>query len=341
MIIIRPIEINDYDALMKCAEESGYGLTSLPTNEELLRKRIDHSIKSFNGQIEIPGTECYFFVAEDCYEKEVVGTTAIERSVGLTAPFYSYHLNKVVHSSREFNVHNVIDVLTFGSDYTGSSELCSTFLREKWRRGYNGKLLSKSRFLLMAQFKDKFSKTIFAEMRGVSDEYGNSPFWKWLQENFFSIEFSQADYLTGIGSKDIIADLMPKLPIYVNLLSKEAQAVIGKVHKDTVPALKLLEQEGFVNRGYVDIFDAGPSIECDIDNIKSLRNSQVLKTVFVDNLDLMKKKSFICSNTKFSEFRASVLDVIVDEIKQEVYITKEQANYMEIKESEGLRVLPI
>ncbi len=48
---------------------------------------------------------------------------------------------------------------------------------------------------------------------------------------------------------------MPKLPIYINLLSKEAQAVIGQVHDNTKPALKLLEREGFCCRDYVDIFD--------------------------------------------------------------------------------------
>ncbi|MFN3589050.1 MAG: arginine N-succinyltransferase, partial [Spirosomataceae bacterium] len=50
-------------------------------------------------------------------------------------------------------------------------------------------------------------------------------------------DFPTADYLTGIGQKVFIAELMPKYPIYVSLLSKEAQAVIGKVHEKTRPAL--------------------------------------------------------------------------------------------------------
>ncbi|MCV5888920.1 arginine N-succinyltransferase, partial [Escherichia coli] len=65
----------------------------------------------------------------------------------------------------------------------------------------------------------------------------------------------------------------PKLPIYINLLSQEAQAVIGQVHDNTRPALKLLEREGFTNRGYVDIFDGGPTVECDLRNIESVRHS--------------------------------------------------------------------
>ena len=68
-------------------------------------------------------------------------------------------------------------------------------------------------------------------MRGVSDEDGNSPFGNGYKSTFFSIDFTMADYLTGIGKKGFIADLMPKLPIYINLLSKEAQEVIGQVHE--------------------------------------------------------------------------------------------------------------
>ncbi|MDQ7049279.1 MAG: arginine N-succinyltransferase [Enterobacterales bacterium] len=48
-------------------------------------------------------------------------------------------------------------------------------------------------------------------------------FWAWLEENFFSIDFPTADYLTGTGNKVFIAELMPKHPIYVSLLSNEAQ----------------------------------------------------------------------------------------------------------------------
>ena len=103
-------------------------------------------------------------------------------------------------------------------------------------------------------------KTIIAEMRGVSDEEGHSPFWQWLQEHFFTIDFPTADHLIGIGNKVFISELMPKHPIYANLLGKEAQEVIGQVHEKTKPALKLLEKEGFEHRGYVDLFDAGPTV---------------------------------------------------------------------------------
>ena len=251
MLVVRPIAMSDYDALHTCAVESGHGFTSLPVNEELLTNRIKHSEYSFGKpDVKEAGDEGYLMVGFESETGEVAGTTGIEASIGWDVPFYSYHISKVVHSSPKLGVNNVVKLLTFGNNYTGNSEICTLFLREKFRGGLNGRLMSKCRFLMMAEHPERFSETIFAEMRGVSDENGNSPFWQWLQEHFFSIDFTLADYLTGIGKKGFIADLMPKLPIYINLLSPEAQAVIGKVHDNTRPALKLLEREGFI-RGYV------------------------------------------------------------------------------------------
>ena len=52
---------------------------------------------------------------------------------------------------------------------TGTAELCSLFLHPDWRRDGNGSLLSKSRFLFLAEFPEYFSPRVIAEMRGVSD----------------------------------------------------------------------------------------------------------------------------------------------------------------------------
>ena len=57
-------------------------------------------------------------------------------------------------------------------DYTGVSELCTLFLREPYRKGRNGRVLSKYRLLFMAQFRERFAKQVIAEMRGISDEDG-------------------------------------------------------------------------------------------------------------------------------------------------------------------------
>ena len=273
MIIIRPIQNSDYESLHRIAVESGHGFTSLPVNEELLRKRISRAETSFTKEVTQPGDEGYLFVMEDTETGTVIGTSGIEAAVGLDDAFYHYHLGKVVHSSRELGIYNTVETLALCNDYTGASEICTLFLGEGHRKNNNGRFLSRFRFLFIAEHVERFSETVIAEMRGVSDDNGRSPFWDWLEEHFFSLDFPTADYLTGIGKKEFIAELMPKYPIYVNLLSDEAQKVINKVHTKTVPALRLLEAEGFARRGYVDIFDGGPTVEATRTSIKTVRES--------------------------------------------------------------------
>src|SRR5262249_36368790 len=147
-----------------------------------------------------------------------------------------------------------LDTLFLTNDLTGAAELCSLFLQGEYRRDNNGSLLSKSRFLFMAEFPERFNPRVIAEMRGVSDEQGRSPFWEALGRHFFKMEFSEADYLSGIGQKSFIAELMPQHPVYTAFLDDEARAVIGQVHENTKPALAMLAGEGFRYNGYVDIF---------------------------------------------------------------------------------------
>jgi arginine N-succinyltransferase len=66
---------------------------------------------------------------------------------------------------------------------------------------------------------------------------------------------------------------MPRHPLYVDYLPPEAQEVIGRVHADTAPARRLLEQEGLYYEGYVDIFDAGPVLQARISELRALRES--------------------------------------------------------------------
>ncbi|MDV6250530.1 arginine N-succinyltransferase [Vibrio sp. EA2] len=339
MLVVRPIKRADYSTLRLCAEESGHGFTSLPVDEALLNEKIASSIKSFEKQkVNEPTDENYLMVGFDSETGEVAGTTAIEASIGWEVPAYSYHISTILHSSSKLGVKNIVKLLTFGNNYTGCTEICTLFLRPSFRAGLNGKLMSKCRFLLMAEHPERFAKVIIAEMRGISDEKGHSPFWKWLQDSFFSIDFTQADYLIGTRDKSFITELMPKLPIYVNLLSPEAQAVIGKVHTNTVPALKMLEKEGFVCRDYVDIFDAGPTVECDLRNIESVRNS-FRATAKVG--DIAETKDFLISNTSFENFRATSAKAHYDTSTGSLYLTQEILSALEIEEGQSVRALPL
>mgnify|MGYP006112359185 FL=1 len=341
MIIIRPIQNSDYESLHRMAVESGYGFTSLPVNEELLKKRINQADLSFNKTVTTPGNEGYLFVMEDTTTGEVVGTTGIEAAVGLEDAFYHYHLGKVVHNSRELNVYNTVETLSLCNDYTGATEICTLFLSESHRKNNNGRFLSRCRFLFIAEHTQRFADTIIAEMRGISDENGNSPFWQWLEEHFFSMDFPTADYLTGIGKKMFIAELMPKYPIYVSLLSKDAQHVINKVHEKTVPALRLLEAEGFARRGYVDIFDAGPTLEVERSSIKTVRESNKYQVIIgdVESANLSSPNKYIICNTQVATFRATQAPVLLRETADQVVISQAVAEALQVSTDDWVRLV--
>ncbi|MFV3333466.1 arginine N-succinyltransferase [Pseudomonas sp. NY15437] len=273
-MIVRPVTSADLPALFDLARSTGTGLTTLPANEQRLQHRVSWAEKAFRGEAERADAD-YLFVLEDDAGK-VVGISAVAGAVGLREPWYNYRVGLTVSASQELGIHREIPTLFLANDLTGQSELCSLFLHADHRSGLNGRLLSKARFLFIAEFRELFGDKVIAEMRGMSDEDGRSPFWESLGRHFFKMEFSQADYLTGVGNKSFIAELMPKFPLYTCFLSEDAREVIGRVHPHTEPALAMLKAEGFSYQGYVDIFDAGPAIEAPTEKIRAIADSQNL-----------------------------------------------------------------
>lgn len=306
MMTIRPIAATDLDALLRLANIAGVGLTSLPANEAQLKKRIDASLASFAGTA-ARADELFVFVLEDPDARRIVGICAIAAAVGLRQPWYSYRVGQAVHASQELGIFTQTPTLFLSNDHTGQSELCSLLLDPAYRVGKNGSLLSKSRFLFIAQFRQRFSKKIIAELRGVSDAGGKSPFWDSLGRHFFSMEFGEADYLTGIGKKAFVAELMPKHPVYSSFLTPEAQAAIGQTHALTKPALAMLESEGFRYEGHVDIFDAGPAVECYVEDIGAVAASRIYRVgAAAASAAGAPQVSYLVSNTSLAGFRALV-----------------------------------
>ncbi|MFB2728309.1 arginine N-succinyltransferase [Shewanella mangrovisoli] len=337
MLIIRPIQAGDFESLYQIAEESGHGFTSLPVNADLLRHKIARAEASFVKVIDKPFDEGYLMVLEDTATREVVGTCAIEAAVGMEDAFYHYRLGTEVYHSEQIEVRNEVETLTLCHDYTGAAELCTLFLREGYRKGNNGRMLSRSRFLFLAQHAKRFGETVIAEMRGVSDTAGNSPFYCWLQKNFLGIDFIQADYLSGLGKKAFMAEMMPRNPVYVCLLPEEAQKVIGEVHTNTRPALSLLQAEGFRCRGYVDIFDGGPTVECRLTDIRAVRESRLL-TVDIGEMP-ESDKQFIVSNTQLANYRATSACLAVDDKTEQVVISPELAEGLLLAKGDQIRIL--
>jgi arginine N-succinyltransferase len=308
MMIIRPIAASDLPALLQLVAKTGVGLTTLPANAEELERRIAVSIASFAGTAQ-RADQVFLFALEDTATRLIVGTAGIAAAVGLRQAWYSYRVGHAVHASQELGIYTQTSTLFLTNDHTGQSELCSLFLDPEFRRDKNGSLLSKARFLFVAEHRKLFSKRVIAELRGVSDADGRSPFWESLGRHFFSMDFSRADYLTGIGKKSFVAELMPKHPLYINFLTPEAQAVIGETHESTKPAARLLAEEGFRYEGHVDIFDAGPTVECNVEDIDAVARRRSAEVAECDPGNVANPDDIIwlVANTRFADFRAGLV----------------------------------
>ncbi len=273
MLVVRCVQESDLDDLFDLIQRSEYGLTTLKISKSELESRIERSLFAFRQKDARPQGQPYVFVMEDLNQGKLVGTCSIYSKTGGYEPMYSYEIQKSVHRSEELGVEKEIDVLHLRIQHDGPTEIGSLFLSpDYWGNGH-GRLLSMSRFLFLAEFPERFEDLVIAEMRGRVGPDGKSPLWTALGSWFFQMDFPKAETLTS-KSKKFIGDLMPKHPIYIPLLPKAAQEVIGRVHDNTQPALAMLEKEGFENRGRVDIFDGGPTVECESRSIRAVRESR-------------------------------------------------------------------
>lgn len=337
MMIIRHVQQRDLDDIYALAVKSGVGMTSLPQNKEILAARITRMQETVAGQL-ARGEQGYLFVLEDTRLNKVVGLSGIEVAVGLNEPFYNFHVGRQVHASQALRVYKALDTLFLSNDLTGSSELCSLFLDPDYRENQNGKFLSKVRFLFIAAFQSYFEHRLIAEMRGYSDEHGRSAFWDALGHHFFSMDFATADYLSGVGQKIFIAELMPRFPVYVDLLPQAAQQVIAKVHPHTRPAFHVLEMEGLQYKDYVDIFDAGPTLEAEIKNLRAVKESRVFKVDIVEQTQAS-SESYLIANDHYEQYRVILVQQKIG--SDRVELTAEQAAALQLRQGHNVRILPM
>jgi arginine N-succinyltransferase len=311
MYVIRPITLEDLPSLLSLCTLTGFGLTTLPCDEKLLRRRIRDSMRGFEKLTDDdpPIGEAYLFVMEHTPTRQVCGTCAVVSKVGGFEPFYSYRIETSIHQSDVLKVRKEIKALHLVQDHDGPCEIGSLFLSPQHRAPGNGRLLSLSRFLFMANHPLYFDPIVIAEMRGVVDGKGHSPFWEAVGRHFFDVDFPKADYLSMVN-KRFIADLMPTHPIYIPLLPKEAQAVIGEVHPDTRPALRILQDEGFTTTDQVDIFEAGPVVQCKLTDIRAFRESRQAGVVGISDQKTEGDINVVV-NTSVN-FRAALGTVAVD-----------------------------
>jgi arginine N-succinyltransferase len=327
MLVVRLVTTNDVDSLLQLAQQAGGKLTNLPHDAEIIAAKVQSSIDSLAKIIQRPGNEYYFFVLEDITKQQVVGCAAIKAAVGVTEPWYAYRLTKIKQISEELNYQHTLQLLELVNDFEGMSEICSLYILPQYRQKNLAKLLSWSRLLFIANFPERFAKRVFADVRGVTDKKGDSLFWQHVGNKFCPLSFMEAYKRHSMGEQQFIADLMPKLPIYIDLLPPDIREVIGKAHEEAEPAMHMLQQQGFHFEEYVNIFDAGPMVNAFADSIVAINQSEIVTASDTcENTSTMR----IITNTDI-QFRA----ILSDSQK----ITEPELELLQIKTNDKIRQL--
>ncbi|TGX56067.1 arginine N-succinyltransferase [Sphingomonas gei] len=271
---IRAARDEDLQPLYEMAKLTGGGFTNLPPERDALRAKLARSHAAFARVEDGLFDDLFVLVLENVETGEVRGTCQIFTHVGQHWPFYSYRMGTVTKHSQELNRTFRAEILSLVNDLEGSSEVGGLFLHPGERAGGLGMLLARSRYLFIARHRARFAERILAELRGVIDEAGGSPFWDGVAGRFFGMSFQQADEFNASHGNQFIADLMPKHPIYTAMLQESARSVIGLPHPSGRAAMRMLESEGFAFENYVDIFDGGPTMTARTDNVRTIREAK-------------------------------------------------------------------
>lgn len=267
---LRAASLADLESLYELAKLTGGGFTNLPPDRKALARKLERADEAFASERNEPSDEQFVLVLEDVESGAVRGTCQLMTMVGQQWPFYSYRITTFTQHSRELNRTVRTEMLFLVTDLEGASEVGGLFLHPNERAGGLGLLLARSRYLFIAMHRARFADRVLAELRGIIDERGGSPFWDGVAGRFFGMSFQEADYFNAINGNQFIADLMPKYPVYIAMLDEDARSAIGMPHPSGRAAMRMLENEGFRYENYIDIFDGGPTMIANTDEVKSV-----------------------------------------------------------------------
>jgi len=335
MFIIRPIQPSDEQALIKLAFNALSGILSLPKDKNFLKQKIQTSIDSFKKQVYAPQNEKYLFVLEDTETGELGGVCGIYSKTGVDYPSYFYEIQEENTSRKEIIPHKLPkNKLLVVKEYIhGPTETCSLLLNPNYRKEGLGKLLSLSRLLFIAANRIRFDDIIMATLRGVFNRQDKSVFWENVGRHFFDVEISILHEMLKYD-QSFVKEILPKSPLYISLLSRGSQNVIGKPHCNSAPALNILTKQGFNVTNEIDPFDGGPILKAFVDDLPFIANSQLttVRKILINQTD--SNRFIICNNS--IDYRACFAS-IKKYADGSISISKNVAKALRVKPGDEIR----
>ncbi len=276
MLILRPVAENDLDAIVALAGQ--LDSMNLPSDREFLAQRVQASLGSFAGLASDWRSGVYVFVLEDTASARAVGTSMILAKQGRPGmPYFWCAVTSEERRSDELGKRFVHTKLQLHSTEDGPTEVGGLILDPAYRRHPErcGKALSIVRFAYISLHPDRFEREVIAEMLSPFEAPGKNLLWDAFGARFTGLAYREADHLSS-RTKQFIADLFPRDPVYATLFPEPVQAVIGKPGETAKAAVRILEKIGFRYLHQVDPFDGGPYYGAAREAISSVRERRAL-----------------------------------------------------------------
>jgi arginine N-succinyltransferase len=266
LYIIRPIEIKDAESLLSLVVKSSGGLSSLQPRLNFLKDYIKSSEKSFSQKHNSDQPCKYLLGMYEGVGGKLIGCAAVKTKTGINTPFINF------------------DILGEGDDqhlkassrFMGSTEVGSLYLDPDYRSLGLGSYLARVRYLLMATEPWRFDDCVIAELRGICGIDG-SPLYDHIFKDKLEKNFMEADTEYFDRNPKSLGDIVPIGKLNTCDMPINVRASLGQPNASGQAAMRLLQSEGFIFTGTVDLFDGGPIMSVHRDTIRTIMNSKVLK----------------------------------------------------------------
>jgi arginine N-succinyltransferase len=196
----------------------------------------------------------------------------LRRAIGLDLPRCWYRCGWVVHAAPELGLFQRLQTLQLGNDLTGASELADIAWAPDLDAPAQAAVLAPLLGHALAAVRNGMPLAgtvplLIAELPGLRDDDGQSPFWQGLGRAFHDGDPAQAARQWGPAWRSHVAALMPRQPVYAAFLPADAQAAIGVADPAQAVLTGLLRAAGLRPSGHVAIDDGGPVLSAPLDGL--------------------------------------------------------------------------
>ncbi len=258
-VVLRParaVDVESLWALLEAGSRDIVGMTSLPSTYEGTAELVKHSAQTLaelaTGEFELrSGNHAHLLmVAIDVSTGEVLGTSGITFKQGVP--------NLAVQVTTSLDGLGL--TMRSSSDPWTRTELNSIFVGPAGRSRRLGTLLSRGRLLFLHLVRSQTPTTVAAHIRGRFDPDGLAPFWQCFGARFVPWANSvEAEKVLAAGPEQLkqLTDLV--LPLTPTDLDS-----LGLVNSASLPAFRMLMEEGLRSNGMYDPIDGGPTVAAEI-----------------------------------------------------------------------------